>query len=339
MQNLIYILILVFFLFINFLLFNYYKNFAYKFNFLDKPNKLSNHNKKIPTGAGIIFIFLISTIHIGLFISSEINLIELNFPNRHYLFLIAIISLGIISFIDDIKSVHFLYRFVAHIIFVMASTPLFSYDIIYLIPEKLSLMIIIFMWVYIINVFNFLDGSNGYMSINAIFILISYLITLVNSSGYLLDFNFFIICFTLLILIIYLFFNFPKASIFCGDSGSIVVGYIIGFIFFDLITNNYWYVAVAALSYPLIDVTLTIIKKVRNGKYPWERLFDYHFLKALNATNKNHKKIFTISFIFNSINLLIITLSILNELKWLFLFSIILAFYKIFYFSNLSKER
>ena len=75
MQNLIYILILVFFLFINFLLFNYYKNFAYKFNFLDKPNKLSNHNKKIPTGAGIIFIFLISTIHIGLFISSEINLI------------------------------------------------------------------------------------------------------------------------------------------------------------------------------------------------------------------------------------------------------------------------
>ena len=54
----------------------------------------------------------------------------------------------------------------------------FSYDIIYLIPEKLSLMIIIFMWVYIINVFNFLDGSNGYMSINVIFILISYLITL-----------------------------------------------------------------------------------------------------------------------------------------------------------------
>ena len=94
-----------------------------------------------------------------------------------------------------------------------------------------------------------------------------------------------------------------------------------------------------SLSYPLVDVTLTIIKKVRNGKYPWERLFDYHFLKALNATNKNHKKIFTISFIFNSINLLIITLSILNELKWLFLFSIILAFYKIFYFSNLSKER
>ena len=55
MQNLIYILILVFFLFINFLLFNYYKNFAYKLIFR-QPNKLSNHNKKIPTGAGIHYI-------------------------------------------------------------------------------------------------------------------------------------------------------------------------------------------------------------------------------------------------------------------------------------------
>ena len=338
MQNLIYISISLVFLLVCFFLISNYKILAVKLNFLDTPDELSNHKNQLPTGVGIIFVFLICAVYLSLFTFSEMKVLNLNFPNRHYLFLISIISLGIISFIDDIKSVHFLYRFLAHIVFVMASTPLLSNDMIYPIPEKLSLMIIIFLWVYIINIFNFLDGSNGYLSINAIFIFICYLITLISSKVFLAEFNFYIIFFTTLILIVYLYFNYPNASVFCGDSGSIIIGYIIGYIFFDLINNGNWNIAIAILSYPILDVSLTIFNKMKNGNYPWERLFDYFFLRALNAINKDHKLIFNTSLIFNLINLIIIVSMLTFNIRWLCLFSLILAFGKIFYFNNLVKK-
>lgn len=338
MQNLIFISITVFFLLLCFFLIKNYKIFAVKSNFLDTPDELSNHKNKLPTGVGIIFVFLIGVIYLSLFTFSEMKVLNLNFPNRHYLFILSIIGLGIISFIDDIKSVHFLYRFLAHIVFVMASTPLLSNDLIYPIPEKLSLMIIIFLWVYIINIFNFLDGANGYLSINSIFIFISYLITLISSKFFLVEFNFYIVFFTTLILMVYLYFNFPTALVFCGDSGSIIIGYIIGYIFFDLANSGYWHIAVAILSYPILDVTLTILNKMKNGNYPWERLFDYYYLRALNKLNKDHKIIFNTSLIFNSINLIIIISMLILNLKWLCLLSLILAFSKIFYFNNLVKK-
>lgn len=338
MQNLIYISISLVFLLVCFFLISNYKILAVKLNFLDTPDELSNHKNKLPTGVGIIFVFLICAVYLSLFTFSEMKVLNLNFPNRHYLFLISIISLGIISFIDDIKSVHFLYRFLAHIVFVMASTPLLSNDMIYPIPEKLILMMIIFLWVYIINIFNFLDGSNGYLSINAIFIFICYLITLISSKVFLAEFNFYIIFFTTLILIVYLYFNYPNASVFCGDSGSIIIGYIIGYIFFDLLNNGYWHIAIAILSYPILDVTLTILNKMKNGNYPWERLFDYFFLRALNAINKDHKLIFNTSLIFNMINLIIIVSMLVFNLRWLCLLSLVLAFIKIFYYNNLVKN-
>ncbi len=334
------ILSLLFFI-ISFFSFKYYIKIAHKLEFTDTPNSLSNHNKIIPTGAGIIFLFLISLIYFFLIIGYNFLSLNIEFPNRHYLFLISILFLGIISFIDDIKSIHPIYRFLVHLVTVLISIPLFSYDIIYFLPEKLLFLIMIFFWAYLINIFNFLDGSNGYLTINSIFIFFSYLITFYFDSNNIeiYDFNFIIILFTIKILLVYLYFNFPKPKVFCGDSGSILIGYIIGYIAFDLIFNDYWYIAISLLSYPIMDISITIFNKVREGKYPWERLFDYFFLKALNRTNKNHNKIFLITLYYNLINLIIILLMLYFNIKYFFIFSLILASLKIYIFSSINYRK
>ena len=88
-----------------------------------------------------------------------------------------------------------------------------------------------------------------------------------------------------------------------------------------------------------MDISITIFNKVREGKYPWERLFDYFFLKALNRTNKNHNKIFLITLYYNLINLIIILLMLYFNIKYFFIFSVILASLKIYIFSSINYKK
>ena len=322
-----------------FFLFKFYIKIAEKLNIIDFPNKLSNHKMKIPTGIGIIFVGLIIFIYLFLIIISFYQILDINFPNRHYLFCFSILILGVISFFDDVKNIHPIYRFFSHIVMVMLSVPLFTFDIYYLIPEKLTFVIIVFLWVYIINMFNFLDGSNGYLSINSLFIFIGYLLTLYIDGNQIYNFKFLIILFTSIILLIYLYFNFPTARVFCGDSGSITIGYIVGYILLDLIFGDYWFIAISLISYPFFDVSITIIKKMKNGKYPWERLFDYFFLRALNSIKKNHSKIFLISLTYNIINFTVVVIMLILNIKYLFILSVIFALTKLYIFENISRRK
>lgn len=322
---------------LSFFLFKTFIKFAQKLNLFDNPEKFSNHSQPTPTASGIIFICLLLISYLFIIYLIYFSAHDIYLPNRHYLYIISILSLGILSFYDDIKSIHPIYRFVAHIIFVSASTPLLTENISFILPEKLTLIIIVFLWVFMINSFNFLDGSNGYLSVNSIFVFFGYLLVFLIDKNSLYNFNFIIITSLLIIMIIYLYFNFPKAKIFCGDSGSIVIGYTVGYVFFDLFFKGYWFIALALIIYPFLDVFLTIIIKTFNGKYPWERLFDYFFLKALKASNNDHKKIFKISLIYNFINFVFVALMIQTKIEEIFLLSFLCAAIKLYYFKKITK--
>ena len=97
---------------------------------------------------------------------------------------------------------------------------------------------------FLINAFNYFDGIDGMLSFTSISTLSILYFLVVHEHHYLiLDQNteFFLIIITLPI-IIFLFFNFsilklPK--IFLGDSGSLLLGFIISFILLFLLMNFY----------------------------------------------------------------------------------------------------
>ena len=122
-----------------------------------------------------------------------------------------------------------------------------------------------------------------------------------------------------------------------GDTGSILLGYLIGFCFIELVSNDKWYIAISLLSYTFLDCTITLIKKTINGHYPWARLFDYYFLKPIKHNKENHLLVLKYNFVFNLSNIIVVFFQIYYDLKFLFIISIMLAVVLIYKYSEFDK--
>jgi UDP-GlcNAc:undecaprenyl-phosphate/decaprenyl-phosphate GlcNAc-1-phosphate transferase len=84
-----------------------------------------------------------------------------------------------------------------------------------------SLVFVIISFLFVINGANLIDGYNGLLGIHSLIIIINLcIINYINENYNLATILFFVI----LILIIFLKFNFPKANVFLGDGGSYILG-------------------------------------------------------------------------------------------------------------------
>ncbi len=338
-----YLLVLNFFLifFLSVILFKIYKKFAESKNFIDIPDELSSHVLKTPTGSGIIISVLLLVFYLILEYLIFNSKLDLAFPNRYYLLFFSIMLLSVIGFYDDIKNIHYIYRLLIHFFIVISSLPLFFINVdtvfTFQLPYKVILIFFIFFYVYLINIYNFMDGADGYLAINSIFVFIAFCLSFINQEN--LNFDFYLSFTMIPILLGYLFYNKPKAKLFMGDSGSIVIGYLISYIFFVLIFEGQWDIALCIIVYPFLDVSITILRKMKNGHNPWDRLFDYFFLRALSSIDFDHHKILVISITYNILNLMIIYLIIIYQIKFLVGISFLLAVSKILYFNKLIYRR
>ena len=181
---------------------------------------------------------------------------------------------------------------------------------------------------------NFIDGTDGMMTVsnlNIYFNIVLYSF-LTNKFSVAYEISILLIPISLIFLI---FFNFPKARMFIGDTGSIPLGFISGFLLFTLISDGELILALAIFSYPILDVTITLfIKTIIKKKLPWARLYDYFFLKPVIQDGKSH--LFVLKYnIFNSSICLFSTYLVysLNN-KLFFLISIISSIILIFIFGK-----
>ena len=74
----------------------------------------------------------------------------------------------------------------------------------------------------------------------------------------------------------FLFFNFHPASIFLGDSGALMIGFIIGFLSllgFKNITFISLFFPIVILAIPFIDTLFAMIRRVRNGQTSCIRIY------------------------------------------------------------------
>ena len=79
-------------------------------------------------------------------------------------------------------------------------------------------------FLFIINGSNLIDGFNGLLGLHTLIIfLVLFVINFINGNIYLVD----ILFFNIVLSIIFLIFNFPKAQIFLGDSGAYLLGSLI----------------------------------------------------------------------------------------------------------------
>jgi len=124
-----------------------------------------------------------------------------------------------------------------------------------------------------------------------------------------------------------------------GDAGSIFLGFLNGFFFLELFSLNYINLSISIFSYMLIDCTITLIKKIRRGYMPWVGLYDYYFLMPALKNKKYHEKILYIIFISNLLNTLFIYFQLQFDVKFLFIFNLLIAFFTTKVFYNLGKKK
>jgi UDP-N-acetylmuramyl pentapeptide phosphotransferase/UDP-N-acetylglucosamine-1-phosphate transferase len=260
-------------------------------------------------------------------------------PEKFYIFILALAILSLVSFFDDYKKLDPILRLITQIVcvyFSLATVP----HIINFLPIKLSIIISLLFWVYIMNINNFIDGADGFCTT----VSISFFLMVLFVTFY-LDLNLFskfIAILILPILFVFKLFNFPPAKAFMGDAGSIFLGFLIGYCIIELSFNGLFFFTVAAYSYPIVDCSITLLKKMVRGYLPWKRLGDYYFLlpkKKMEAANFLfvEKKIYYLILFFSIINSFFLIFSVIFKMQYLPLASFLLAILLVLIYKNFKK--
>lgn len=217
----------------------FYFKIADKYNIIDKPNSRSSHTSITLRGGGIIFPIALSIACLLGYISWPVTL--------------GVVLVAVVSFIDDIKPLPQLPRFVSHVL----AVGLVFYEL-HLFYEPLWLLPIVFVlligW---INAFNFMDGINGITVLYALAAIASFSFLPINEASLPL-----LITMGLSCLAFGIFNVRKKAKTFAGDVGSISMALFLGYFMIKTIIESGQLGYILFFSIYGIDAVITIITRL-----------------------------------------------------------------------------
>ena len=256
----------------------------------DLPNKRSLHTVSLVRGGGlsIVVCFLLGI--------TWLYFIEIIDRNSHTLLLIPGLCVSLLGFIDDLKSLSPKTRLgvqagIAFFIFMISHDfSLFS-KLGHLEQfNALGCLLSLFYILWLVNLFNFMDGINGIVSIEVLSpsLSISLILYLVSPGHPLMYLLLSISACT----IGFLPWNFPSARIFLGDCGSYFLGLMMAILSFQNVEEipNIFYVWLIMLGVFVIDTTFTLTKRILAK----EKIFESHRSHAYQISAlkfKSHKLI------------------------------------------------
>ncbi len=273
-------------------------------NDFEKPQAFHSYHTPRSGGLASIISFVIFILLFDLFFS--ILYLE------HLLFSISIFLVG---FIEDMSvKLSPKLRLLIMTIFLFILIKLFSINILWieliflkniLLIELWSILFVLLCFLFIINGSNLIDGFNGLLTIQLI--IINSLLFSINMYN---EIEFYSIFITgqIIILLIFLLFNFPKAKMFMGDGGAYFFGCItaLNVIF----TNNlnpavstYFYCII--MFYLFFEVFFSFFRKIYQKKSPIKpdnkhlHMLSFNCLKLKNPSrDNNYLNSLLINFIF-----------------------------------------
>ena len=275
------------------------RRFAVHSNLMDLPNGRSSHSVPMPRGGGvgIVLSFLAIILSVGL-----LGLIE------RRLMIAALGSGGLVAmlgFVDDRSSLPARWRFLGHLaaaIWVLGwmgpvpPVPLFGavVDLSYAGPMLCALYL-----VWMINLFNFMDGIDGIASVEAISTSLggALLWWLAGSGNGWAAAVVFAGC-----VAGFLVWNFPPAKIFMGDAGSGFLGLMVALLSLWCAQATpvlfwSWFILIGCF---MVDATTTLVRRVRRG----ERFFEAHRAHAYQYASRRTGRHLPVTLACGAINLL-----------------------------------
>ncbi|QKF81111.1 MraY family glycosyltransferase [Halarcobacter ebronensis] len=315
-----YLLLFIFSFILTYLI----KNYAIKKSLVASVNERSSHTTPTPHGGGI-----------AIAITWFIGLVYLKFTSQidETLFNTLLVGfiISFVSFFDDIYELSAKFRLLiqasvaALALFLLGGFNSLNLGFFTIENHFVTNIFAFFMIIWFINLYNFLDGINGYSGSEAVFLGLAGLLIF---GGY---------HFGILVVAVlgFLFWNYNKAKIFMGDVGSTLLGFNIA-IFTIYYTNqdslNFW-IWITLFSLFWFDATYTLIRRKLN-KEKLSQAHKKHAYQRLTQANWSHFKVTNYSIIINLIILGFVYF--IPNIYVAFLLSLILLF-SIMQFINSKK--
>ena len=298
---------IIFLFFLTIAIYKLFSKYAEKANLIDLPNERSSHETPTLRGFGIV---IFTSIGLTLIAFESFMIYE-----NPYL-LCAVLIVALIGVFDDIQETHPLIKI---------STLTFAYFFLYIegflidnlgvllgISLELNLLVaIIFSIVAVIiftNSFNLVDGLDGLAGTIALIIFSSFLLIGLKNYDQLLTT---IPILFMTSLVVFLFYNWHPAKVFMGDSGSLMLGFVISVLGIKSLS----YIEPISILYiaaiPILDTLFVIFRRIMNRISPFkpDRMHLHHILLSFLNGNVKETVIYLvfIQFLFSVLGLFVVS--------------------------------
>lgn len=286
-----------------------YFKLADRFGIVDRPNGRSSHTRPTIRGGGIVFPLA--------------ALLAFLFGGFAYpWFMLGLLMLAVVEFVDDVRSLPDSVRLVAQ--FAAMAMMFLQFGLFsggfpwWYIPLALIL------FVGIVNAFNFMDGINGITGGYSLAVLLP-LICINRLRDSFIDERLLVI--TAIAALIFCFFNFrTKARCFAGDVGSVSMAFILLFALGALILKTgdlSWIVLLAVYG---VDTVLTICHRIMLHENLGKAHRKHAYQLMANELHISHVKV---SALYSLLQLAVSTAAILlvpdsPAARWIYLAAVLL---------------
>lgn len=316
-----------------------------RFGVKDVPNERSLHNVITKKSGGMFFIPLFLLSVISLFFCPQtreaFSLPEDWVPKKDiYLLLVGVFIFSIIGFLDDLYHLSPKLRLFLELttvaVFLVWINPVVSYFGAVFLSNSLQVAVLTIFLVFAVNLVNFMDGMDWYLVTTLFLSYFSLVLTApdfysIGNSGYSLYGILFLSMFG------FIFYNFPRAKLFMGDSGSLALGFFV--MALPLFVGKWgtekseiWDITYYFYLFPYfwLDGIFTLIKRFFQKKHLFSAHREHLFQRI---TETKFGKVGSLC-IFSLLNLLIVCIHFIlktNGISNLLLFIILFLFASISY--------
>jgi len=275
-----YFIYIVLFL-LSFSLTYFIKEYAIKKSFVAHVNERSSHTIPTPHGGGIAVSI---TWFIGLtylYLNNQID------PTLFYALIIGAV-IALVGLVDDIVELKAIPRMIVFMLvgatglYIIGGLDTLTFGLFDISNSIIISAFAMLLILWYINLTNFIDGINGYLGTQFVFLSLAGFLLFGGSHFIVLGIS----------VLGFLYWNFGKAKIFMGDVGSTLLGYTIAIItlyYANLEAKNLW-IWITLYGVFWFDATFTLIKRKLNGE-KLSQAHKKHAYQRLTQAGWSHRKV------------------------------------------------
>jgi UDP-N-acetylmuramyl pentapeptide phosphotransferase/UDP-N-acetylglucosamine-1-phosphate transferase len=244
----------------------------------DQPNDRSSHSRPTPRGGGLAVVSVVLAAWIFAAVTSG------EAGPGFWLLIAGALLLAAISWADDLKprpaSLRFGVQVAAVALGLSALDPAW---LVFqgLLPLPADRVLAALMWLWFMNLFNFMDGIDGITGVETV--TISGGLALLSALSLHAPLDSFEAAVPAAAALGFLYWNWAPSRIFLGDVGSVPLGYLLGWLLIVEAASGLWVPALILPLYYLADATWTLARRALRGETLWRAHREHFYQRAVRG--------------------------------------------------------